>query len=134
MNCAKSQDNTPNFDELLIADLKQAINLLEEDVLYQLQLSLEEYNQYCQAKYLPNSIDKINTPENETITKNLEDLRNKIKNHLRVYGVLEVEEFSDAGEKLIEFAEKPQGSIHDFEQIFLDKLKNAQARKQAQKD
>ena len=39
-----------------------------------------------------------------------------------MYGVLEVEEFSDAGEKLIEFAEKPQGSIHDFEQIFLDKI------------
>jgi hypothetical protein len=134
LNCAKSQDNTPNFDELLIADLKQAINLLEEDVLYQLQLSLEEYDQYCQAKYLPNSIDKINISENETITKTLEGLRNKIKNHLRVYGVLEVGEFSDAGEKLIEFAEKPQGSIHDFEQIFLDKLRNAQARKQAQKD
>ena len=109
LNCAKSQDNTPNFDELLIADLKQAINLLEEDVLYQLQLSLEEYDQYCQAKYLPNSIDKINISENETITKTLEGLRNKIKNHLRVYGVLEVGEFSDAGEKLIEFAEKPQG-------------------------
>lgn len=55
LKTAKSQQNTPDFDELLIADLKAAINLLEEDVLYQLNLLLEEYEQYSQAQYLPNS-------------------------------------------------------------------------------
>ncbi|KZL50316.1 hypothetical protein A2T98_08080 [Nodularia spumigena CENA596] len=136
LNCAKSQDNTPNFDELLIVDLKEAINILEEDVLYQLSLSLEEYDQYCQTKYLPKATDELTngTASNETITKTLEDLRNQIKNYLRAYGVLDVEEFSDAVEKLIEFADKPQGSIKELEQLFLAKLIKAQAKKQAQKD
>ncbi|PPJ64328.1 Eco57I restriction-modification methylase domain-containing protein [Cuspidothrix issatschenkoi] len=133
LNDAKSQTTTPNFDELLILDIKAAILLLEEDVLYQLQLLLEEYDQYCQAKYLPNSngIDKTNK---ETATKTLERLRNQILNYLRVYGVLDVEEFSESVEKLIEFADKPQGSIQELEQVFLNNLQNAQARKQKQKN
>jgi predicted type IV restriction endonuclease len=91
---AKSQVNNPNFDELLILNIKAAILLLEEDVLYQLQLLLEEYDQYCQNKYLPN----INGSEQkETATKILDTLRNKIKPHLQVSGVLDLEE------KLIEF-------------------------------
>ncbi|MDB9303119.1 N-6 DNA methylase [Nodularia spumigena CS-591/12] len=134
-NCAKSQDNTSDFDELLIEGLKEAINILEEDVLYQLSLSLEEYDQYCQSKYLTKATDKLNngTASNETITETLEKLRNKIQNYLRVYGVLDVEEFSDAVVKLIEFADKPQGSIKELEKLFLDKLIKAQAKKQAQK-
>ncbi|MFM7363080.1 MAG: Eco57I restriction-modification methylase domain-containing protein [Cuspidothrix sp.] len=136
-NDSFSQHNTPNFDELLILDIKAAILLLEEDVLYQLQLLIEEYEQYCQAKYLPNGngINKSNNiGEKETTTKILERLRSQILNYLRVYGVLEVEEFSDIVEKLIEFADKPQGSIQEIEQIFLNKLINGQNRKLAQKN
>lgn len=137
LNDSFSQHNTPNFDELLILDIKAAILLLEEDVLYQLQLLIEEYEQYCQAKYLPNGngINKVNNiGEKETATKTLERLRSQILNYLRVYGVLEVEEFSDLVEKLIEFADKPQGSIQEIEQIFLNKLINGQNKKLSQKN
>ena len=34
--------------------MRESINLLEEDVLYQLDLWFEEYDEFCQAKYLPN--------------------------------------------------------------------------------
>lgn len=137
LNDSFSQTTTPNFDELLILDIKAAILLLEEDVLYQLQLLIEEYEQYCQAKYLPNinGINKGNNiGEKETATKILEHLRSQILNYLRVYGVLEVEEFSDLIEKLIEFADKPQGSIQEIEQIFLNKLINGQNKKLSQKN
>lgn len=133
LNNAKSQVNTPNFDELLILDIKAAILLLEEDVLYQLQLLLEEYDQYCQNKYLPN-IHATEQNYQETATKILDRLRNQILNYLRAYGVLEVEEFSEIVEKLLEFADKSQGSIQELEQIFLNKLINAQAKKIAQKN
>lgn len=137
LNDSFSQTTTPNFDELLILDIKAAILLLEEDVLYQLQLLIEEYEQYCQAKYLPNinGINKGNNiGEKETATKILERLRSQILNYLRVYGVLEVEEFSDLIEKLIEFADKPQGSIQEIEQIFLNKLINGQNKKLSPKN
>jgi type I restriction enzyme M protein len=133
LNNAKSQVNTPNFDELLILDIKAAILLLEEDVLYQLQLLLEEYDQYCENKYLPN-IHATEQNYQETATKILDRLRNQILNYLRAYGVLEVEEFSEIVEKLLEFADKSQGSIQELEQIFLNKLINAQAKKIAQKN
>ena len=138
LSFARNQQNSPDFDELLIADLKAAINLLEEDVLYQLDLLLEEYAQYCQTRYLPNGNGNGNgysdtdTDEAETAPKVLIKIRKKILNYARAYGVLEVDDFTWIDERIGNFAETPTGSIRELEKKILKKLIQGEERKNAQ--
>ena len=131
---AKTPEENSDFDELLITDLKEAINLLEEDVLYQLDLLLEEYNQYCQAKYLPNGNGNGQNiqEDDETAPKVLTRLREQILNYVRAYGVLEVDDFTWINERISNFAETPTGSIRELEQKILNKLQQAEEKKKAQ--
>ena len=127
---AYSQANNPNFDELLIEDLKRGISLLEEDVLYQLDLLLQEYQEYTHARYLPNGMgdgdDELTEP------KVIHDLRKQILNHLRVSGLREVEDYDWAAEKLIDYAQSPNGTIKQLADKFLSRLKRAEQRKNFQ--
>jgi len=134
LSFARNQQNSPDFDELLIADLKAAINLLEEDVLYQLDLLLEEYAQYCQTRYLPNGngYSDTDTDEAETAPKVLIKIRKKILNYARAYGVLEVDDFTWIDERIGNFAETPTGSIRELEKKILKKLIQGEERKNAQ--
>jgi hypothetical protein len=136
LSFARNPENSPDFDELLIADLKAAINLLEEDVLYQLDLLLEEYTQYCQARYLPNGngngYSDTDTDEVETAPKVLIKIRKKILNYVRAYGVLEVDDFTWIDERIGNFAENPTGSIRELEKKILKKLIQGEEKKNAQ--
>jgi hypothetical protein len=138
LNLARNPQNSPDFDELLIADLKAAINLLEEDVLYQLDLILEEYDQYCQARYLPNgnghSSSNVDADDAETAPKVLTKIRNQILNYVRAYGVLEVEDFTWIDERIGNFAEKPTGSIQELQNKILKRLIQAEQKKNAQQN
>jgi hypothetical protein len=131
---AISQSNNSNFDELLIKDLKEAINLLEEDVLYQLNLFLEEYDQYITTKYLPNGNGngQGTTEDEETVPKILTRLKQRIMNYLRVYGVLELEDFRWAEEKLMEFMDSSRGSIDELGNKFLKRLIQGERKKDSQ--
>lgn len=131
---AISQSNNSNFDELLIKDLKAAINLLEEDILYQLNLFLEEYDQYITTKYLPNGNGngQGTTEEEETVPKILTRLKQRIMNYLRVYGVLELEDFRWAEEKLMEFMDSSRGSIDELGNKFLKRLIQGERKKDSQ--
>jgi hypothetical protein len=126
LSLARNLENAPDFDELLIADLKAAINLLEEDVLYQLNLLLEEYSQYEQAQYLPNGngsssdVNDQDTEEVDATPKVLLKIRKQILNYVRVYGVLEVSDFTWIDEQISQFAEAPTGSI----QVLEEKIRN----------
>ncbi|MDJ0662686.1 MAG: N-6 DNA methylase [Crocosphaera sp.] len=137
---AISQKKNEDFDELLILDIKEAINLLEEDVFYQLELLLEEYDQYTQANYLPNgngngkNHDKSVVENSETALKTLNRLRQEILNYLRAYGVLDVNDFQWTVEKLLEFAETPRGSIQELENKILNRLIKAQQKKQQEQN
>jgi len=137
---AKNPVKNPDFDELLISDLKAAINLLEEDVLYQLDLLLEEYDQYSQAIYLPNgngnshssSSSDIDLDEDETAPRVLTKLRKQILNYVRAYGVLEVDDFTWIDERIGDFAETSTGSIRELEQRILKRLMQAEQKKNIQ--
>ena len=96
-------------------------------MLYQLQLLLEEYDQYCQNKYLPN-IHATEQNYQETATKILDRLRNQILNYLRAYGVLEVEEFSEIVEKLLEFAQTAVLGTKIVEQVQDLNIKSVEER------
>ena len=126
---AYSQANNPNFDELLIEDLKRGIGLLEEDVLYQLDLLLQEYSDYTQAKYLPNGSDPDDVP---TEPKVITDLRKQILNYLRVSGLREVDDYSWADEKLIDYAQNSVGTIRQLADKFLARLKKAEQKRESQ--
>jgi len=132
---AYSQDKHENFDELLINDLRESINLLEEDVLYQLDLWFEEYDEFCQAKYLPNGNGNgsSDADELETAPKIVIKLRKEILNYFRASGagLLELDDYSWAEEKLIEFADNPQGSIQELWDKFLQRRKKAETKQQA---
>nr|CUM62003.1 protein of unknown function [Planktothrix agardhii] len=134
---AYSQDRNENFDELLINDLRESINLLEEDVLYQLDLWFEEYDEFCQAKYLPNGNGNgsSDADELETAPKIVIKLRKEILNYFRASGagLLELDDYSWAEEKLIEFADNPRGSIQQLGDKFLQRLKKAETKQQARK-
>jgi len=140
LSFARNPQNSPDFDELLIVDLKAAINLLEEDVLYQLELILEEYDQYCQARYLPNgngngnghSSSDVDADEVETAPKVLTKIRKQILNYVRAYGVLEVDDFTWIDERIGDFAETPTGSIQELEKKILKRLIQAEQKKNAQ--
>lgn len=133
LKTAKTPHKDSDFDELLIADLKEGINLLEEDVLYQLDLLLEEYDQYCQAKYLPNGNGNYqNANDDETAPKVLTQLREQILNYVRSYGVLEVDDFTWINEIIANFAETPIGSIRELAEKILKKLQEAEEKKKAQ--
>ncbi|MDS3861327.1 N-6 DNA methylase [Thermosynechococcaceae cyanobacterium BACA0444] len=134
LSFARNPQNSPDFDELLITDLKAAISLLEEDVLYQLDLLLEEYDQYCQARYLPNGNGSSHSDleDAETAPKVLIRIRKQILNYVRAYGVLEVDDYTWIDEKISSFAETPIGSIQELGQRILTKLMQAQEKKEAQ--
>ncbi len=126
---AYSKANNPNFDELLIKDLKKAIMILEDDALYQLNLLLEEHKNYLDAKYLFNE-SRSNIEERESsIPKKITDLRQQILNYLRISGLIELQEYSWANEKLIEYARNPQGTIEVLGTQFLEKLKQAEDKR-----
>ncbi len=124
-----SQANNPNFDELLIEDLKRAIALLEDDVLYQLDLLLQEFVEYTSAKYLTNgnSID-----EAETAPQKMTDLRKQILNYLRVSGLVELDDYSWAEEKLLDYAQNTGGTIRELAEKFLVRLKKAELKQGSQ--
>ena len=125
---AWSKADNPNFDELLIADLKTAIALLEEDVLSQLNVLLEEYKTYSQTIYQAN--DNLEADRNAfSIPQKITNLRKEILNYLRVSGLVEVEEFSWADEQLIRYANRPAGKIQPLADQFLEKLKTAESKK-----
>jgi type I restriction-modification system DNA methylase subunit len=126
---AYSQANNPNFDELLIEDLKRGIGLLEEDVLYQLDLLLQEYIDYTQAKYLPNGSDPDDVPTEPTV---ITDLRKQILNYLRVSGLREVDDYSWADEKLIDYAQNSIGTIRQLADKFLARLKKAEQKQESE--
>lgn len=126
---AYSQANNPNFDELLIEDLKQGIGLLEEDVLYQLDLLLQEYSDYTQAKYLPNGSDPDDEPSEPKV---ITDLRKQILNYLRVSGLSELEDYDWASEKLLDYAQSPVGTIRQLADKFLDRLKKSEQKRESQ--
>ncbi len=123
-------------DELLITDLKAAINLLEADVLYQLYLLLEEYDQYCQAKYLPNGNGNASAIsdayEDETAPRVLVRLRGQIRNHIRAYGVLGVDDYTWIDEKIGEFTDTPRGSIQELGNRILRRLMQAEEKRDSQ--
>jgi hypothetical protein len=133
---ARNLQNSSDFDELLILDLKEAINLLEADTLYQLDLLLEQYDQYCQIRYLPNGNGNGNTSshsdEDETAPRVLKKLRKQILNYVRAYGVLEVDDFTWIDDRIGSFAETPIGSIRELEKKILKKLMQAQQKKDDQ--
>jgi hypothetical protein len=126
---AYSQANNPNFDELLIEDLKRGIGLLEEDVLYQLDLLLQEYIDYTQAKYLPNGSDPDDVPTEPTV---ITDLRKQILNYLRVSGLSEVDDYDWASEKLLDYAQNSIGTIRQLADKFLARLKKAEQKREFQ--
>jgi len=127
---AYSQANNPDFDELLIEDLKRGIGLLEEDVLYQLNLLLQEYREYTQAKYLPNG---LSDPDDEpTEPKVITDLRKQILNYLRVSGLSEVEDYDWASEKLLDYAQNSMGTIKQLADKFLVRLKDAEQKRNSE--
>ncbi len=126
---AYSQANNPDFDELLIEDLKRGIGLLEEDVLYQLNLLLQEYREYTQAKYLPNGSDSDDEP---TEPKVITNLRKQILNYLRVSGLSEVDEYNWASQKLIEYAQNSMGTIKQLADKFLVRLKEAEQKRNSE--
>jgi type I restriction enzyme M protein len=127
---AYSQVNNPNFDELLIEDLKRGIGLLEEDVLYQLDLLLQEYVEYTQAKYLPNGNSGID--EEPTTPKLITEIRKQILNYLRVSGLVEVDDYSWADEKLLDYAQNSGGTIRQLADQFLVRLKKAEQKRDSQ--
>jgi len=122
-----SKQKTDNFDELLIEDLKQAIGKLEEDVLYQLDLLLKEYEEYADAHYLPNGNGK--SEQENTAPKILARLRKNILNHLRVSGLMEVDDYSWADEKLLDFVENPKDSMQQLAAKFLERIKQSELRR-----
>jgi hypothetical protein len=126
---AYSKANNPNFDELLIDDLKKAITILEDDTLYQLNLLLEEHKSYVNAKYLFNESGSNIEERESNIPTKITDLRQQILNYLRISGLIELQEYSWANEKLIEYARNPQGTIEVLGTQFLEKLKQAEDKR-----
>ena len=126
---AYSQANNPNFDELLINDLKRGISLLEEDVLYQLDLLLQEYREYTQAKYAPNGNEGADIDDEPTEPKFITRLRKQILNYLRVSGLRELDDYSWADEKLIDYAQNSMGTIRQLADKFLARLKIAEQKR-----
>ena len=126
---AYSQANNPNFDELLIENLKRGIGLLEEDVLYQLDLLLQEYVEYTQAKYLLNGSDPDDVP---TEPKVITDLRKQILNYLRVSGLSEVDDYDWASGKLLDYAQNSIGTMRQLADKFLARLKKAEQKREFQ--
>ena len=114
---------------MLIEDLKRGIGLLEEDVLYQLNLLLQEYREYTQAKFLTNGFDPDDEP---TEPKVITDLRKQILNYLRVSGLSEVDEYNWASEKLIEYAQNSMGTIKQLADKFLVRLKEAEQKRNSE--
>ncbi len=114
---------------MLIEDLKRGIGLLEEDVLYQLNLLLQEYREYTQAKFLTNGSDPDDEP---TEPKVITDLRKQILNYLRVSGLSEVDEYNWASEKLIEYAQNSMGTIKQLADKFLVRLKEAEQKRNSE--
>ncbi|WP_287129658.1 class I SAM-dependent DNA methyltransferase [Candidatus Cyanaurora vandensis] len=125
LQVARSQANNENFDELLIEDLRSAVKLLEDDVYYQLELVLAEYQTYCDVKYSPNG-----NGHEESMPKILSDLRKRILNHLRVQAISKVDDLLWADEKLVEFAENPHGTITVLANKLLKRLQQAQQETQ----
>ncbi len=128
---AHSQSNNPNFDELLIGDLKKAIALLEDDVLYQLELLLDEYEDYIKSTYLVNGNGNSKSNQELTISHVITGLRKEILNHLRVSGLSEVDDYSWADEKLLEYAQNPSDTISFLGEKFLARLKEAEKRQES---
>jgi len=120
---AWSKADNPNFDELLIADLKTAIALLEEDGLSQLNVLLEEYRDDRETPYLPNDVE-----HDLTLPKKINDLREQILYHLRVSGLREVKDYTWADAKLIEYAQNPKGMIQELAKQFLTRLQESEAK------
>ncbi len=141
LNKTISLANNPNFDELLIQDIKKAINFLEEDVLYQLEIFLKEYEQFINSEYYPNGKERktnnngqinLYLNQDETASQLLERLRKEILNYLRAYGVLQVEDYAWATEKLINYTEDPKGTYQILEKEFLQRLQIAENQKKEQ--
>ena len=114
----------------MIEDLKRGIGLLEEDVLYQLDLLLQEYVEYTQAKYLPNGNSGID--EEPTTPKLITEIRKQILNYLRVSGLVEVDDYSWADEKLLDYAQNSGGTIRQLADQFLVRLKKAEQKRDSQ--
>ena len=129
---AHSQANNPNFDELLIGDLKKAIALLEGDVLYQLELLLGEYEDYIKSTYLVNGNGHSKANEELTASHVITGLRKEILNYLRVSGLVEVGDYSWADEKLLEYAQNPNGTISLLGENLLARLKESEQRRESQ--
>lgn len=127
-----SQATNYNFDELLIGDLRTGIKLLEDDVLYQLELLLKDYEEYAQGGYFPPGKGE----RLETAPQTLIKLRHEILNYLKATGaeLLDATDYDWADEKLREFANNPRGSVQELGEEFLQRLKIAQeAQKSRQK-
>lgn len=128
---AHSQANNPNFDELLIGDLKKAIALLEGDVLYQLELLLGEYEDYIKSTYLVNGNGNSKDNEELTTSQVITRLHKEILNYLRVSGLAEVDDYSWADKKLLEYAQNPSGTISLLGEKFLARLKEAEQKRES---